>query len=325
MQDILITAKVEDEATPEVLVYYEIDGTGTSSVEMFDDGNHQDGDANDGIYGAVIPALNQIVEFTYYIKAIDENSNTNRFPFCERFSINITASEPLYINEFMSRNDSTIADEFGGYDDWIEIYNGGNEAIYLGDKYLTDDLNNPVKWLMPDESIQPGEFLIVWADNEVGQGAWHANFKLSSGGEEIGIFETSGEQIDAVVFDTMGIDEAQGRLPNGIGVFQDVTPTPGASNQPLTKTYQLLSESIKLVLFPNPSAGIFSIIIENAKAFKFNLALTDLLGNTVWKSESHNAQYFNENVDLNHISKGIYFLAVRLEDGSVKVKRVVLQ
>jgi CotH kinase protein/Lamin Tail Domain/Secretion system C-terminal sorting domain len=324
MQEILITAKVEDEASPEVLVYYEIDGTGTSSVEMFDDGNHQDGAANDGIFGAIIPALNQSAEFTYYIKATDESSNTNRFPFCERFSINITTSEPLYINEFMARNDSTIADEFDGYDDWIEIYNGGSEAIYLGDKYMTDDLNNPVKWLMPDESIQAGEFLIVWADNEVNQGAWHANFKLSSGGEEIGIFDADGGQIDAVVFDTLGIDEALGRLPNGTGVFQEVTPTPGASNEPLS-TYQPLSESIKLVLFPNPSFGNISVSIENTKALTFNLTLTNLLGNTVWKSESQNAQEFNENLDLNAFPKGIYLLTVQLEDGSVKVKRVVLQ
>jgi len=79
MQDILITAKVEDEEMPEVLVHYEINGTGTTSMEMFDDGNHQDGNAGDGIYGAIIPALNQSGEFTYYIEATDENSNTNRF------------------------------------------------------------------------------------------------------------------------------------------------------------------------------------------------------------------------------------------------------
>jgi len=177
---------------------------------------------------------------------------------------------------------------------------------------------------MPDEMIQAGDFLIVWADDDVNQGAWHANFKLSADGEEIGIFDDSGGQIDAVVFGSMDNDVARGRLPNGIGVFQEVEPTPGASNQPLS-TYQPLSKSIKLTFFPNPSIGIFSISIKNTKALAFNLSIKDLMGNTVWKSDLNNAQEFGLEIDLNHLPNGIYFLVVQLEDGSLKVERVVLQ
>jgi len=59
----------------------------------------------------------------------------------------------LYINEFMADNDSTIQDPdgSGGYPDWIELYNAGPNAIDLGGMYLTDDANDPTKWMIPFE------------------------------------------------------------------------------------------------------------------------------------------------------------------------------
>ena len=36
--------------------------------------------------------------------------------------ISFSLNGQLVINEVMARNDSFLADEFGEYDDWIEIY-----------------------------------------------------------------------------------------------------------------------------------------------------------------------------------------------------------
>jgi hypothetical protein len=56
----------------------------------------------------------------------------------------------LFINEFMADNDSTIQDPDGsGYPDWIELYNAGPNAVDLGGMYLTDDANDPTKWIIP--------------------------------------------------------------------------------------------------------------------------------------------------------------------------------
>ena len=58
----------------------------------------------------------------------------------------------LFINEFMADNDSTIQDpDGGGYPDWIELYNAGPNSIDLGGMYLTDDMNDPTKWMIPFE------------------------------------------------------------------------------------------------------------------------------------------------------------------------------
>ncbi|MBN2269254.1 MAG: hypothetical protein JXN61_01485 [Sedimentisphaerales bacterium] len=57
----------------------------------------------------------------------------------------------LFINEFMADNETTKEDpdEPGEYPDWIEIYNAGSATIDLGGMYLTDDINEPDKWMIP--------------------------------------------------------------------------------------------------------------------------------------------------------------------------------
>jgi hypothetical protein len=41
---------------------------------MFDDGNHGDNEANDGVYGCYIPPHNQGVRIRYYIEATSTDS-----------------------------------------------------------------------------------------------------------------------------------------------------------------------------------------------------------------------------------------------------------
>ncbi len=139
---------------------------------------------------------------------------------------------------------------------WIEIYNPGSETVFLGDTYLTDDLNEPGKWQMPSENLDPGGYLVIWADNEVQQGVHHASFKLSKGGEQIGIFTspaTGSLPVDILTYGTQNTDISTGLYPNGDGIAQLLTlPTPGASNsQPLTVPE--LQNNLQLTLFPNPS------------------------------------------------------------------------
>jgi hypothetical protein len=90
---------------------------------------------------------------------------------------------PLAINEFMASNNSET-DPQGQYEDWIEVYNYGAYAIDMGGMYMTDDLSDPTQWRMPpDTLIDPGTYILVWADNDITDTGLHANFKLDSNGE----------------------------------------------------------------------------------------------------------------------------------------------
>jgi hypothetical protein len=82
-------------------------------------------------------------------------------------------SQSVVINEIMASNSSTIADEDGDYPDWIELYNAGAATINLQGYGLSDNYNNPYKWVFPNVSIEAGQHLLVWAsgkDRRPGQG-----------------------------------------------------------------------------------------------------------------------------------------------------------
>ena len=75
-EQILVTAKISgDNGVSSVYLYGSTGLAGNfSPIEMFDDGNHDDGQANDGLYGCYIPAQNEGVRVRFYIEATAANS-----------------------------------------------------------------------------------------------------------------------------------------------------------------------------------------------------------------------------------------------------------
>jgi len=138
------------------------------------------------------------------------------------------------INEFMADNDNIIADPQNEYDDWIELYNYGTETADLGGRYLTDDLTNTTKWQFPPETyIGAGDYLLIWADGDpCDSPGIHTNFRLSAGGEEIGLYDTNGVTlIDSISFDDQYEDISYGRYTDGTDNWYNMDdPTPDAAN-----------------------------------------------------------------------------------------------
>ena len=97
----------------------------------------------------------------------------------------------LVINEFMASNDNIpVPGVEGDFPDWIEIYNNGDTPIDMGGWYATDDLEDIVKYQLPTDNpglttVPAHGYLILVCDG-TGEGL-HTNFKLSSGGEDVGI------------------------------------------------------------------------------------------------------------------------------------------
>jgi hypothetical protein len=127
------------------------------------------------------------------------------------------APKGLFINELMADNQITIAGPDGTYPDWIELFNAGNKTIDLGGMYLTDDLTDPTAWRFPnDTTIEPGSYLLIWADNSSDRNSLHTSFGLSANGEEVGLFASDGVTlIDSVVYAKQIGDVSYGRLPDG--------------------------------------------------------------------------------------------------------------
>jgi hypothetical protein len=72
----------------------------------------------------------------------------------------------LVINEIMSSNAGILADEDGEFEDWIEILNTGTTEISLHGYGLSDQSSQPFKWVFPDISLNPNEYLIVFASGK---------------------------------------------------------------------------------------------------------------------------------------------------------------
>jgi len=97
---------------------------------------------------------------------------------------------------------------------WIELYNPADTPASTGGLFLTDDSTKMTKIGLPDTVILPGEYYLVWADEQRSQVSNHANFKLSAQeGEEIILCGSRGVLIDRIqFFATSGNPEA--RLPD---------------------------------------------------------------------------------------------------------------
>ena len=77
----------------------------------------------------------------------------------------LTEAQPI-INEIMSLNATVLQDTGGDYPDWIEIYNPDDSAVNLTGYGLSDDLDDPFKWVFPEYSLGAGEYLLVYASDK---------------------------------------------------------------------------------------------------------------------------------------------------------------
>ena len=201
----------------------------------------------------LVSGTNQIVDYLTYT-ALPSNWSYGDVPDAQPFyrgnmffttpgGTNNGASPPItiFINEWLADNTLTLADPAdGGFEDWFELYNPSTNAVDLGGYYLTDNLTNKTKFLIPANGhyvVPPRGFLLVWADDEeetqntTNFTDLHVGFALGRGGEAIGLFAADGTQIDAITFGAQTSDVTEGRFPDGeSAIFSMPTPTPRVAN-----------------------------------------------------------------------------------------------
>jgi hypothetical protein len=136
----------------------------------------------------------------------------------------------LVINEFMARN-VVFPDEFGEFDDWVEIMNTTDEPINMSGYFLSDKHGNRTRYAFPNTTIEPGGYLLIWCDGQPWQGEFHADFKLQgSVGERVVLVAPDTTIIDHFDFGPVSNTHSLSRWPNGHGPFRYAEPSPNADN-----------------------------------------------------------------------------------------------
>ena len=135
----------------------------------------------------------------------------------------------------MAANENTLTDEDGDDGDWIELHNGGATSVDLtGYHLLSDNPDDPQKWAFPPITLPPAAFRVVWVDDKdiaSTVGELHANFRISSGGEAVYLYDSSGDLVDASPALAMGADVSIGRAEPGTDAWSYfAVATPGAAN-----------------------------------------------------------------------------------------------
>ena len=186
------------------------------------------------------PALNyrdsvvtQEQAYYYQVSAVDRAGNESTLSDVESA---IYLAPILVINEFLASNDSCCTDESGEYDDYIEIHNFGTAAADIGGYIITDEIGNYDDYYQiptgnDSTIIEPGGFLLLWADKDSEQGVLHVEIKLSIAGEQIGLFmQDSITVIDTLTFAEQFDDISYGRYPDGSDSWHFMHPSPDTTN-----------------------------------------------------------------------------------------------
>lgn len=302
--DVHVQIEEFSEATVDyVVLYYSSGIMGTFDKVIMTD---EDGDL---VYEAQIPEFPSNTYVRYYAEAVSVEGVRTYEPVGAEHDVyvyKVTSSgisvEGLVVNEIMASNSTTVSDEFGEFDDWLELYNNASEAIDVSNYYLSDRYDSLYKWSIPEGTIiESGEYLTIWLDKDTTQGALHANFKLSSSGESVYLSNPEQELIDEVLFFNQETDISYGRYPNGTGDFDFLSPSPGANNMLLT-TQELEINSINI--YPNPAHSEVHVAIDTSEPK--NIELYSIHGDLIKSMWVESVGVFK----VTDLVPGVYYIVI---------------
>ena len=214
----------------------------------------------------------------------------------------------VVINEIVASN-SLIADEYGQYDDYLEIYNNGTREVNIAGWYLSDTPANPTLHQIPSTNAQlttiPAKGrLVIRADGEPAQGELHANFKLSKDGETVTLsrlnFLAELTVMDAVTFPYMEQNMSYSRIPDGSDTWRIVPPTCNLTNGDWSST-----EDIRVLARIYPTLVDNYLTIENVQ--NKLIRIINLTGK-VMMQQTCNEETMT--LELSHLQPGVYILTV---------------
>ncbi len=123
----------------------------------------------------------------------------------------VSASNTIYVNEYFKKND------------WVELYNTTDSVIDVAGMYLSDNINKPHKYQIPEFEagegpstlIGPHGFMVVWCDKLPDSLHLHTDFKLSAGEGYVMLTEKEDQWTDTLYYHAHDGNHTVGLYPDG--------------------------------------------------------------------------------------------------------------
>ena len=135
-----------------------------------------------------------------------------------------SAKGQVIINEYSAANYNTYTDNYGEFEDWVELYNPTATAIDLNGWGLSDKVSNPLKWIFPSSFNIPANGVVLiycsGRDELIGTNA-HSNFKITQtkGNEVFMLSDAGGVFQDSIRVLPNQNSHTRGREINGSAIW----------------------------------------------------------------------------------------------------------
>ena len=354
---VFINATVENATQVELMITINEYSTFFQSIEMYDDGMHNDGYENDNVYGALVPYISNGEHIKYYVRARDNDAIILEPRKAERefFEYSISSLPAAGTAPIINEINYNSSDSFNP-DDWVEIYNP-TDSIFNITNWIFKDEADDHSFIIPEGTVlNPGEFLVLCRDTisfknyfpNVNSYIGDLGFGLSGGGELIRLYNNDGILIDSLTYDDDNPwpPEPDGEGPtlelinpfSDNGVYSNWTAslgngTPGEqnsnylgsiNNNPIAEDYRLYQN------YPNPFNPMTKIMYYLPKKSKISLTVYDALGREIRSLDKgqkdygyHTLEWDSKDNYGNKVGAGIYLYQL-LTEGYIKNNKMVL-
>ena len=226
----------------------------------------------------------------------------------------VAARGQLVINEIMAK------DSDGGFD-WFELYNTGDTAVALVNYQVTDDGEDQEPVALPDVSLSPGDFIVIYATGEeTDEVSYWVDFKLGSS-DSLSLI-LNDEVVDYMEWEDSDAPQgfSYGLYLDGSWDSQTLEVTPSAENQiidffsedTVESVYITISEADWDSLLESPLLEAY----HTASITYRNITLDDVAFRTKGNSSlegvaNMNSTRYSFKVDMNYYVDGQKLLGMK--------------
>lgn len=254
------------------------------------------------------------------------------------FTADNTIETTLVINELCasSNEQSGVADDYGTYPDWIEVYNYGTYAIDMAGCYFSNKESNLKLSQIPYGSdstiVKPGEHKLFWAKGDAVDGPLYLNFNMNvDKSKTIYLTDMSGNEISSATYKTHPANASYGYETDNAGdwILFDIcendttlfTATPGNENGTVNCTGTDITDievQDNIVLYPNPAHDVLHVQSDNVLT---DVEIREAKGLLMLSSHPHSTAF---DLSVSNLPQGIYFVTLRTSN-DVEVKKLIVK